>query len=179
MEEELAIVGEQVAQSRHVAGERIDQGDSQTVSCAPAELHQRKTREVGPLPMELGVDRNDGLGFELAHEVAQRSIVVDPNACHRGDEPSTRSRPDIAQAIVPPSTLETSNPRSARKSHAWADRPPDRQMITSESLLPNLSNDSARPDRGQDSAPGTCPATYSSVSRTSIKRDPAVIDSET
>ena len=112
VEHGLSVRLEQAPQHGHVDRQRVDQDEL----VVPAELHQRQRREVGALPMELGVDRICRLGHEGVDDVVEIVLTIDPAVRsfeRRGGghaAPDTYSRPDMSHAKVPPATLTTSMP---------------------------------------------------------------------
>ena len=59
---------------RDVDRERVDKGDP----ALPGELQQGEMGEVGPLPVELGVEPVDLAGGELVQKSFEGGLVADP-----------------------------------------------------------------------------------------------------
>ncbi len=117
---------EEWPERRDVDCERIDEHQL----AGPGELHQCERREIRAFSMELGVDGVPRLFEQLGDDRVDIALFVDPSVrmSMRHAGPDATSRPEAIQACVPPATLATSAPRSARNRQACMLRPPDRQM---------------------------------------------------
>ncbi len=90
----------------------------------------------------------------------------------RPTDPSSRSTgsPSSAHARIPPDRFCTSMPAACKAAAALAERAPDRHTVTTR--LPGGTSPRRRLPSGTCTAPGACPASHSSASRTSSRTAP-------
>ena len=141
---------------------------------APTELHQRQRWEVGPLAVELGIDRVARLEQQRIDDGIELGLLVDPAMRKRNTHaaPVATLRPDITHADVPPATLIASIPFPARNSHARMLRPPDLQITYAGPSPRNASRCAGTVPSGINVAWATRTSSNSASSRTSINRAP-------
>ena len=115
---------EQPVERRDVDRERIDQRHLLAVGGSPSDLHERELGVVRPFTVELGVECVAGL-VEQGRRRRRRGRPVDRSSDTRAAgqssaapdaAPDTVSKPSSTQASIPPATLTTSTPCSARNS---------------------------------------------------------------
>ena len=98
---------EQLGHGGDVDLEGIDEDDL----VVPRQLDQRQLGEVGPLAVELGVERPDLDLAEPVEELGQRSVVGDDGGrlpAQAGASPVSTGKSASIQATMPPTTLTAS-----------------------------------------------------------------------